>query len=264
MKTSYETLTFTQDGPIARVVLTRPDILNRMDDVTSEELADVIEHMRRPGDARVLIFSSTGKAFSAGGDLEEVRRLVLDRDRRMQAWDTGRRLIYGMYEIPIPTVMALQGDVFGLATSMALSGDVIVASKNVRIGDPHVRVGLAAGDGGCLVWPAAFGMVVARRHLLTGDPIGAEDAYRLGGITDLVDTPEEVGPLAEKIAARIAELAPIAVQLTKRSLNHAMHKQAADVFELSLALEQYGMTSEDLLEAIDAFQEKRKPVYRNR
>ncbi|RJG08279.1 enoyl-CoA hydratase/isomerase family protein [Massilia cavernae] len=264
MEKAYETLTFTQDGPIARVVLTRPEILNRMDDVTSAELVDVIERMRRPGAARVLVFSSTGKAFSAGGDLDEVRRLVEDPERRADAWDMSRRMIYGMYEIPIPTVMALQGDVFGLGTSMALSGDIVVASKNVRIGDPHVKVGLAAGDGGCLVWPAAFGMMRARRHLLTGDPIAAEEAHRLGGISDLVETPEEVLPLAEKIAAKIAALPPIAVQFTKRSLNHAMHKQAVDVFEFSLALEQYGMVSEDLLEALDAFKNKRAPVYRNR
>ncbi len=264
MTRAYKTLTFTQEGPIARVVLTRPEILNRMDDVTSEELVDVIERMRRPGDARVLVFASTGKTFSAGGDLDEVRRLAEDHDRRIDAWDIGRRLIYGMAEIPIPTVMALQGDVFGLGTSMVLSGDIIVASKNVRIGDPHVCVGLTAGDGGCLVWPAAFGMVRARRHLLTGDPIRAEEAHRLGGVTDLVDTPEEVLPLAESLAAKVAALPPVAVQFTKRALNHATRKQAVDVFEFSLALEQYGMLSEDLLEAIDAFKKKRQPVYRNR
>lgn len=264
MTKEYSTLQFTQDGPIAKVVLTRPEVLNRMDDVTSAELADVVERMRRPGDARVLLFASTGAAFSAGGDLDEVRRLAQDKDRRFEAWDVGRRLIYGMNEIPIPTVMALHGDVYGLATSIALSGDVIIASKNARIGDPHVRVGLAAGDGGCLVWPAAFGMSKAKRHLLTGEPIGAEEAYRLGGVTDLVDTPDEVLPLAEKIARQIVELPPMAVQFTKRALNHAMHKQAVDVFEFSLALEQYGMLSEDLLEAIDAFKNKRKPVYQNR
>ncbi|VVN97769.1 enoyl-CoA hydratase/isomerase family protein [Pseudomonas fluorescens] len=264
MMKEYSTLQFTQDGPVAKILFNRPEILNRMDDVSTAELVDVIERMRRPGDARVLLFASTGKAFSAGGDLEEVRRLATDKDRRFDAWDAGRRLIYGMMEIPVPTVMALQGDAYGLASSIVLSGDIIVASKNVRIGDPHVRVGLSAGDGGCLLWPAAFGMTKAKRHLLTGDPIGAEEAYRLGGVTDLVDTPEEVLPLAERLAAQITELPPMAVQLTKRALNHAMHKQAVDVFEFSLALEQYGMLSEDLLEAIDAFKNKRPPVYRNR
>lgn len=261
---TYQTLSFEVQGHIAKVTLTRPEVLNRLDDVSSAELADVIEQLRRPGDARVVIFASTGTAFSAGGDLEEVRRLIHDKERRFEAWDTGRKLIYGMAEITVPVVVALQGDVYGLGTSVALSGDVIVASKNVKIGDPHVKVGLVAGDGGALVWPAAFGMARAKRHLLTGDPIGAEDAWRLGGVTDLVETPADVLPLAEKIAGRIADLPPMAVQFTKRALNHTMAKQAHDVFELSMALEQYGLLSEDLLEALDAFKEKRKPVYRNR
>jgi enoyl-CoA hydratase len=264
MVKEYKTLRYEVDGPIAKLTLTRPEILNRMDDVTSEEVVHVIESLRRPGDVRVLIIASTGTTFSAGGDLDEVRRLISDFDRRMDAYDTGRRLIYGMGEITVPVVVALQGDVFGLGTSMALSGDIIIASKNVRIGDPHVKVGLVAGDGGCLVWPAAFGMARAKRHLLTGDPIGAEEAYRLGGVTDLVETPEEVLPLAEKLAAKIAALPPVAVQLTKRSLNHVMHKAAVDGFEFSMALEQYAITTTDLVEGLDAFKEKRKPVYRNR
>ena len=263
MSRTYKNLSFEVDGAIAKVTLTRPDILNAMDDVTHDEFVDVIERMRRPGDIRCLVFASTGTAFSAGGDVEEVRRLVEDRERRDAAWDLARRLIYGMLEIPIPVVVALHGDVYGVTTSVVLCCDVIIASKNVRIGDPHVKVGLAAGDGGCLLWPAAFGMVKAKRHILTGDPIGAEEAYRLGGVTDLVDTPEEVLPLAELIAGKIAKLPPIAVQFTKRAFNHAMYKQALDVFELSLALEQYGMISKDLIEAVDAFKEKRKPVYRN-
>jgi enoyl-CoA hydratase len=259
----YKNLSFEVNGAIARITLTRPDILNAMDDVTHEELVDVIERLRRPGEIRCLVMASTGTAFSAGGDLEEVRRLTEDRARRDAAWDMGRRLIYGMLDIPVPVVVALHGDVYGVTTSVVLCADVIVASKNVRIGDPHVKVGLAAGDGGCLLWPAAFGMVKAKRHILTGDPIGAEEAYRLGGVTDLVETPEEVLPLAEELAGKIARLPPIAVQFTKRAFNHAMYKQALDVFELSMALEQYGMISKDLIEAVDAFKEKRKPVYRN-
>lgn len=261
---TYQTLTFEVQGHVAKITLTRPEVLNRMDEVTSEELVHVIEKLRRPGDIRVVIIASTGACFSAGGDLEEVRRLATDKYRRFDAWDNSRKLIYGMHEIPVPVVVALQGDVYGLGASVALSGDVIIASKNVKIGDPHVRVGLSAGDGGTLVWPAAFGMQRTKRHLLTGDPINAQDAYMLGGVTDLVDTPEEVLPLAEKIAGRITELAPMAVEFTKRSINHIMHKQAVDAFEFSLALEQYALASEDVLEAVDAFKNKRKPVYKNR
>lgn len=260
----YRTLTYGVDGAVATVTLNRPDILNRMDDATTEELVAVVERLRRPGEVRALIVASTGSAFSAGGDLGEVLRLIEDYDARMEAWEMGRRLIRGMSDIAVPTVIALQGDVYGLGTSMALSGDIIVASRNVKIGDPHVKVGLVAGDGGTLVWPQSFGMARAKRHLLTGDPLTAEEAFRLGGITDLVETPEEVLPLAQKLAGKIAALPPIAVQYTKRALNHSMQRHGLDHFEFAMALEQYAMTSEDLKEAIAAFKEKRKPTYRNR
>jgi len=264
MHAEYKTLRYEVDGHIAKLTLCRPEILNRFDDRTSEEVVQVIEGLRRPGDVRVLIVASTGTCFSAGGDLAEVSRLIEDFHRRMDSYDVGRRLIFGMTEIAVPVVVALQGDTFGLGTSFALSGDIIVASKNVRIGDPHVKVGLVAGDGGTLVWPAAFGMARAKRHLLTGDPLTAEAAHRLGGVSDLVETPEEVLPLAEKLAAKIAALPPVAVQFTKRALNHVMHRAAVDSFEFSMGLEQYVFATTDLVEAVAAFMEKRKPVYKNR
>ena len=261
MSSEFTTLRYEVDGHVAKLTFTRPELLNRLDDVSSEELVHVIEGLRRPGEVRVLVMASTGKAFSAGGDLEEVRRQIDDYQRRMDAWDIGRRLIYGMTEVAVPVVVALHGDVYGLGTSIVLSADIIVASRNARIGDPHVKVGLVAGDGGTLVWPASFGMARAKRHLLTGEPISAEEAHRLGGVSDLVDTPDEVLPLAMKIAAKIAELPPVAVQFTKRSLNHLMKRAAIDSFEFSMALEQYGMERRDLREAVDAFKEKRQPVY---
>ncbi|MCL2430888.1 MAG: enoyl-CoA hydratase-related protein [Alphaproteobacteria bacterium] len=262
MNADFRTLTYHVEGHVATLTLTRPDLLNRMDDLSSEEVVRVIESLRRPGEVRVLVMASTGKAFSAGGDLNEMRRQIESYERRMNAWEMGRRLIYGMTEIAVPVVVALHGDVYGVGTSMVLSADIIVASRNARIGDPHVKVGLVAGDGGTLVWPASFGMGKAKRHLLTGEPIAAEEAHRLGGVSDLVDTPEEVLPLAQKIATTIAELPPVAVQFTKRALNHVMKRAAVDAVEFSMALEQYGIERQDLREAIDAFMEKRKPVYR--
>lgn len=264
MGNAFKTLSFTADGPIATLTLTRPDVLNRIDELTSAELAEVFAGLRRPRDIRVMVFASSGRAFSAGGDVNEVLRLTTDYELMMDAWELGRRLFQAVLDLPVPMVVALHGDVYGLASSLVLAGDVIVASKNARIGDPHVRIGAVAGDGGCAVWPSAFGMARAKRHLLTGEPIGAEEAHRLGGVSDLVEAPDEVLPLAQKIAGQIAALPPMAVQHTKRALNHAMQRTALDVFEFSLALEQMSLVSEDLKEAIDAFKTKRTPNYRNR
>lgn len=264
MASEFSNISYGEEGQVATLTLNRPEILNAMDEVTTGEIVTIIERLRRPGNIRALVIASTGRCFSAGGNFDEIQRLIDDYDARMEAYDNGRRVIHGMAEIAVPVVVALQGDVYGLGASLALSADIIVASKNVRIGDPHVKVGLVAGDGGTLVWPAAFGLLKAKLHLLTGDPIGAEEAYRLGAVSELVDEPDQVLPAAEKLAAKICALSPVAVQYTKRALNHTMQRAALDHFEFAMALEQYAMVSDDLKEALAAIREKREPDFKNR
>jgi enoyl-CoA hydratase len=109
-----------------------------------------------------------------------------------------------------------------------------------------------------------MGMHRARRYLLTGDLLSAEDAWRFGLVSDLVDTPEECLAAARKIVDKIAALPPIAVRGTKKSLNALMKARANEAFDLSMAYEFHSGGSEDILEAASAFREKRKPVYHNR
>lgn len=264
MSEAFRNIIYAEDGHVATLTFNRPDILNSMDEVMTGEIVSVIERLRRPGNIRALIIASTGRCFSAGGNFDEIERLIHDYEARMDAYDNGRRVIRGMADLAVPVIVALQGDVYGLGTSLALSGDIIVAAKNVRIGDPHVKVGLVAGDGGTLVWPAAFGFLKSKRHLLTGDPVGAEEAYRLGAVSELVDEPDQVLAKAQELAAKVAALSPVAVQHTKRALNHSMQRAALDHFEFAMSLEQYAMTSDDLKEALAALKEKRKPDFRNR
>lgn len=264
MSDDFKQITYAEQDGIAVLTLNRPEVLNAMDEEMTGEIVTVIERLRRARDMRALVIASTGRCFSAGGNFEEIQRLIDDYAARMDAYDNGRRIINSMAEVAVPVIVALQGDTYGLGTSLAFSGDMIVASKNVRIGDPHVKVGLVAGDGGTLVWPAAFGFLKSKRHLLTGDPIGAEEAHRLGAVSDLVDEPDQVLPAAMELARKIAALPPIAVQYTKRALNHSMQRAALDHFEFAMALEQYAITSDDLKEALAAIREKRKPDFKNR
>ena len=163
-----------------------------------------------------------------------------------------------------PLIAAVHGHAFGVGSSVVLSCDIVVASRGARLADSHVKVGLVAGDGGVVVWPANMGLIKAKRHLLTGDPLLAEDAYQLGIISDLVESPEDVLPAAEKIADTIAALPPLAVQGTKKSFNQATRMRTAEVLELSGQYELETMHSADLVEAIDAFEQKRQGIYQGR
>jgi enoyl-CoA hydratase len=261
---AYKSIRFEATGHVTRITLNRPEMLNAIDEEMHVEFLEALLAVRGDIDVRAVVLAAEGKAFSAGGDLNEIVELQRDAAKRMRLCETGTRIIHALIDIPVPVVVALQGDAMGLGASIALGGDIIVASKTARIADPHVKVGLVAGDGGCLFWPASMGMHRARRYLLTGDLMSAEDAWRFGLVTDLVDTAEECLPAAGKIADKIAGLPPIAVRGTKRSLNALVKARAREAFDISMAYEQQAAASEDVLEAVAAFKEKRKPVYRNR
>jgi enoyl-CoA hydratase len=261
---AYQSIRYETQGQVARLTLNRPDKLNAIDEEMHAELLAALLALRGEMDVRAVVMAAEGKAFSAGGDLNEVVALQQDAAKRTRLCETGVRIIHALIDLPVPLVVALHGDAMGLGASIALGGDIIVASKSARIADPHVKVGLVAGDGGCLFWPASLGMHRARRYLLTGDVMTAEEAWRFGLVTDLVETAEEALPAALKMAERIAALPPIAVRGTKRALNALVKARAREAFDLSMSYEQQSAASEDILEAVAAFKEKRKPVYRNR
>jgi enoyl-CoA hydratase len=175
-----------------------------------------------------------------------------------------RPLILAIADSTVPVVTALQGDAVGLGATLMLATDAVVAAKTARISDPHVMIGLAAGDGGCVAWPIHAGLLRAKRYLLTGDRLTAKDAHDMGLITDLVETPAEVLPAARALAARIAALPPLAIQATKRALNQVFRNRFEEVFDQALAYEMETFTSEDVVEAISAFREKRKPTFTGR
>jgi enoyl-CoA hydratase len=259
-----ETLSFAVEGHVGEITLTRPELLNRFDVALHRDFTGLLLELRGRRDLRALVLASTGRCFSAGGDFDLMLAARDDGDVRTALMDEGRLLFGLLAGLAVPVVVAMQGDAIGLGATVALSCDAIVASRTAALSDPHVAIGLVAGDGGCVVWPAAAGMLRAKRHLLTGDRLTAEEAWAMGLVTDLVDGPDEVLPAARALAGRIAALPPLAVQGTKRALNQVMRHRAAEVLDLSLALEADSMASADLAEAIAAFKERREPKYQGR
>lgn len=253
----------TADG-VAEILLVRPALLNRFDPQLHAELTDALRAIARDPQVRAVVLGSTGKAFSAGGDFALMEEAHADPRARAAIVDDGRRLLQAFLELPQPVVVAVQGAAIGLGATVALICDVIVAARGAVLADTHVQVGLVAGDGGCLAWPQSVGMARARRHLLTGDPLDAETAWQFGLVTDLVDEPDEALTAARAIATRIAALAPLAVQGTKRALNRVSQQRAGEVVDLAFALEEQTLASDDLLEGIASFKERRQPRFTGR
>jgi enoyl-CoA hydratase len=255
------TLSITVDGPVAEITFTRPELFNRFDSEQHRDFIDALLEIRGREDVRAAVLASTGKVFSAGGDFDFMLALRADTTQRVRSLDEGRLLLNTLIDVPFPVVTALHGDAIGLGATVVLATDAVVATRSAGLSDTHVNIGLVAGDGGCVLWPAAAGILRAKRYLLTGDRLPAEEAFALGLVTDLVDAPDEALPAARALAARLAALPPLAVQGTKRALNRLLQQRAGEVLDLSIALEGQSMASDDLAEAISAFKERRPPTY---
>ncbi|MVU80798.1 enoyl-CoA hydratase/isomerase family protein [Nocardia sp. ET3-3] len=253
-------LTTWADG-VAEIVLSRPELLNRFDRELHHDLTETLRALRADESVRAIVLASTGSAFSAGGDFALMRAANEDAAVRRTIIDDAGALLDAFLAVPQPIIAAVQGPAIGLGATVVLACDAVVAVRSATLADTHVAIGLVAGDGGCLVWPASAGMLRARRHLLTGDPLTAETAFQLGLVTDLVDEADQVRAEALKLALRIAQLAPLAVQGTKRVLNQLSRQRAGEVVDLALSYEEMTLGSADLREGVEAFTERRKPKF---
>ena len=168
-----------------------------------------------------------------------------------------------MLDIQVPIVAAINGHAVGLGASIALLCDIIFVAESAIISDPHVSVGIVAGDGGTIIWPLAVGPALAKQYLLTGDPINAAEAHRIG-LINFVSANDQVVDDAIAYATKLAAKAPLAVQYTKVAVNKLLKDAANTAFDTATALELLTFQSEDHSEALAAIAEKREPNFKGR
>jgi enoyl-CoA hydratase len=248
---------------VLRVAIEHPTSeLNAVDALLHDELGRLFRGLRRESEARAVVLTGRGRAFSAGGDFgwlasfEDLRQLEpLRRD--------ARQLIYDLLDVELPIVAALNGPAVGLGASIALLCDVIFMAETASVADPHVRVGIVAGDGGTAIWPLVLGPARAKQYLLTGDPVPAADAERMGLVNRVV-APDALQEEALAFARRLAEGAPLALRYTKLAVNQTLRQAATVAFDVATALEIVTFPSADHREALAALREKRKPRFEGR
>ena len=258
--TGYEHLLIERRGKVLRVSLNAPGQLNAIGFAMESELLRLFQDLRRDRISEVVVLTGEGRAFSAGGDLNHSLDLVGDTALIKEEFDLARRFIHTLLEIEQPIICRLNGDAIGLGATLALFCDLIVAVDTARIGDPHVRVGLVAGDGGAVIWPLLVGYARAKQYLLGGELIGAHEAQQMGLINFCVPA-AELDATVDAWAQRWAGGARNAIQWTKATLNLGLKEQAARVLDAGLAYEMASLQSKDHLEAVHAFQQKRRPEF---
>jgi enoyl-CoA hydratase len=239
------------------VKLNRPETLNAVSEEIHRGLAGVWRHIAADPDARAIVLTGEGRAFSAGGDMENFVHLwTATEDRRRQIGDA-RTVVLEMVECPLPMIAAVNGPAVGLGASVAVLCDIVLMSERAFFADPHVGVGLTAGDGGAATWPLLMSMLKAKEYLFTGDRISPPDAVTLG-LANRVVAPDQLLDEAMALAQRLAGMPPQALQTTKRALNMHVSRAITGVLEYALAAEYHSFDTPEHQAIVKAFLEKSK------
>lgn len=253
---SFDFLSIKVADGIATVTIDRPDALNAPDIPGHAEFARSLRWFAKDDDVRAVVLTGAGRAFSVGGSFEMEEELRSDVGNLPEQYREARELIYAHLELDKPVVTALNGYALGSGSAYGLLADFIIVERHVRFGDGHIAAGLAAGDGGVLIWPLAVGMVQAKKYLLTGDFITAEEAERIGLVTEVVETGESL-ERAQALARRLADGPQRAIRYTKRALNQFYRQATLTSFDLSLSLEMETFYFDDaMVEALESMKRK--------
>ena len=256
---SYQNTTVTKEGSIGIVRLNRPSALNALNFELMGELVKALEELDGDQAVRVIILTGSERAFAAGADLKEMSQsgpVDLILGRRFELWDRLRK-------IAKPIIAAVSGYCLGGGNELAMNCDIIIASENATFGQPEVNVGIMPGAGGTQRLIRAVGKYKAMEMILTGKPITAQEAYRVGLVNRVVPT-ESLMDEAKKIANEIASKPPISIRAAKE----AILKAQDTALEVGLDFERKSFymlfATEDGKEGMKAFLEKRKPNFKGK
>jgi enoyl-CoA hydratase/carnithine racemase len=252
----YQSLAITRRGRVLTIALNRPEKLNAIDGVLHEELSRVFDDLNRDREIDIAVLTGAGRAFCAGGDADWLDTLIQNPLGWEKLSEENRRTMNGILECRQPIIAKLNGVAAGLGATLALFCDVIFASDKARIGDPHVKIGLVAGDGGSAIWPYLIGFARAREYLYTGEFIPAPQAADMGLINRCVPH-DELDAAVDAFADQLASGAVRAIQWTKQAVNAPLRELVASNMELSLALEAKSNLTQDHQEGINALRQKR-------
>jgi enoyl-CoA hydratase len=245
---------------VLRVVMNRPDKLNAADGEMHSDLTEIWRVIDADPSVNAVLLTGAGKAFSAGGDLDLLDRMITDFDTRMRVWKEARDMVYNLINCSKPVVSAINGAAVGAGLVLAILADISIAARSAKLIDGHTKLGVAAGDHAAIIWPLLCGMAKAKYHLLLCESVTGEEAERIG-LVSLAVSDADLPGRALDVAVRLAEGAPNAIRWTKYALNNWL-RAAGPIFDASLGMEFLGFSGSEVPEGAMALREKRAPRFR--
>jgi enoyl-CoA hydratase len=258
---NYETITIDKDGKVAVLTINRPDKLNALNKAVHAEGVAALDELRNDDSVRVVIITGAGeKAFIAGADISEFegQTPVTQRDLFHQ-----RTFFNSIDAFPKPVIAMINGFCLGGGNELALACDLRICSEGSRFAQPEINLGIMCGGGGSQRLTRMIGEGRAMELMMTGDMIDAETACKFG-LVNHVYPKDELKAKTMELAQKIAEKAPIALQLSKEAVKFASRSNLDEGLRREVDLFAICFSTEDKKEGIAAFLEKRKPVFTGR
>jgi enoyl-CoA hydratase/carnithine racemase len=259
---AYENLLYDVKDQIARITFNRPNVLNALNPKTIDEFGDCLSAARRDDSVRVLILTGAGeKAFVAGADINDLAKHTAVDGKEHSVHS--QEILHRLETMGKPSIAAINGFALGGGCEVALECTIRIASRNAKIGQPEVKLGIIPGFGGSQRLPRLCGKGMAHELILTGEMITAEEALRIGLVNRVVELADLI-PTAESIAKKIAANAPLAVKYAMEAIEHGMEMTQEEGLFLESALFGLCCATEDMHEGTRAFIEKRPAKFQGR
>lgn len=256
---SYSTIEIEQHDRVGLIRLNRPKALNALNSTVMAELAAALAEFDADPKIGAIVITGSEKAFAAGADIKEMMEAssidMLERDH-ISIWDR-------IMEVKKPIIAAVSGWCLGGGNELAMICDMVVASESAKFGQPEINLGVIPGAGGTQRLTRAVGKTIAMEMVLNNRHLSAEEAYQFGLINRMTSV-ESYLDEALQLAAEIAERAPLAVRLGKEAINHAFQSNLSDGIADERRSFYFLFSSEDQKEGMQAFVEKRKPMWKGK
>ena len=257
----YENIIFEKKNGIVYVTVNRPEALNALNDSVIEELDSVFRAIDRDDEVRVVIITGAGRAFVAGADIAQMSRLDGSEGRVMSM--RGQKVMEFIEFMDKPVIAAVNGFALGGGNELSMACDIRIASEAAKFGQPEVNLGIIPGYGGTQRLPRLVGKGMAKKLIYSAEMIDAEEAYRIGLVDEVVSA-EELMEAAEKLAKTIMSKAPIAIKMAKVAINNGMNTDLKTGVQFEAEAYTSTFVSEDRVEGMKAFVEKRPAEFKNK
>jgi len=264
---NFETIILEKKDGVARLTFNRPQVLNAFNPQMSDELKAAVKDIAADKEVRVVVITGAGdRAFMSGADIDKTILHWVDMTKKGGRVKDDHDRFFSptmLEELPQPVIAAINGFTFGMGCEIALGCDIRIAVESAQFGQPEIKLGIMCGGGGSVRMTRLVGKGKSMEMCLTGDPINAQEAYRIGLVNQVVP-PDKLEEAVNAMVKRLISKGAVALDYTKKAVNKTMNVSVHEAIEYEAKLFSDIFKTEDANEGAKAFIEKRKPNFKGK